>query len=945
MRRGPLILAGVCVATAAAAGGGWYAIHSGDPLAQARTLMQQGDYRAAQLSLKDLLRSHPELAEAHVRLGRVQLQLGDPVAAEHELREATARGADEHVVRPILAQALAGERQAELVLRDFDDRGLDASQSADLHIARSMAALLLRQFDVARTEALAAQAAAPRSAEAALVLARAELAAGSLEGGSRAVDQALANDPHYYPALVMRARILAQQGKVQEAIAAFDVLFADPASQTQNLAGDRLAQANLYIAKGDDAAARRDVEAALKAAPRALFGSYLLAVLEVRAKHWRAADDAMAALGPDVEKFPRGNLLLAAVKLNIGQPQQALDAAERFYTRNPKDLAGAKLLATVDVALNRAPAALKLLEPWIGANPPDPGVLALVSQAYAALGQPAQAQDALKQAAALNQSNPAALTLIANLAVNQGNATLGADVLQGVLAGKSDPNRAIMVNAPGSTPAPSRADTAAALVTASLRAGQIDRADSALQALQAAHGDPKQIDLLTGAVRLSQYDLKGARAALESARTRDPAAADVVADLARVMALQGNSDGAIALLQGALAKRPADPALIGAWLQLAASREPAAAIPVLEAAHAAAPDDTNLSVLLAGQYLRAKQADKALSLAGTLPANSPVQLSLRADAERQLGHAEQAAALWQTLIDKTPQDAALRRRIIGFLLADKQDATAATMVQQALQAFPVDAGLQAEAVALAMRKGGLPAALSRADAFAAHSTNPGTLVIKGDLLLAEHAYADAAAAFAQARTAEGLAPEGAEVLVIRQASAMTAAGDTAGSTKLLQDWQATHPNATAVTSMLAEHDISGGRLDDANAKFETVLARFPNDPTALNNLGWIAQQKGDYAKSVRLSSRAYAIAPTPQAADTLGWSLFKTGKPQEAAALLGQAAAGDTRDPSIQYHYAAALNGVGKTDAAKTLIKAVVAAGPFGERADAVQLLQSLGGP
>lgn len=947
MRRGPLILLGLCVA-AAAGGGGWYALRPGDALAQARTLMQRGDLRGAQLVLRDLVRSQPDLAEAHFRLGQVQLRLGDPVAAEHEFREAVAHGTDEHAARPMLAQALTGQHQAELVLRDYNDTGLDAGQSADLHIARALAAAQLAQFDLARKEALAAQQAAP-SPEAALDLARIELAAGDPGAAGHAVDQALTLDPHLYAALSLRARILTQQNKPAEAITAYDAAFADPSSKAVNLAGDRFAQANLYLSKGNDAAARSAVEAGLKTAPAAPLGNYLLSVLDVRAGQWRPADEALTAVGTALATFPRADLLLATVKANVGQPQQALDAAEHYNVRHPQDPSGAKLLAEIDLILGRAPAAIRLLTPWTAANPPDPDILSLLSRAYAASGQPGNAQAALRKAVASSQTNPGALTRIAAIAMREGNPGLSSDALQAVLSADTPAQASAggsptLVNAPDTPPAPARADTAAALVVAALRAGQMDRAAAALETLRTAHGDAEQLDLLTGAVKLAQFDLPAARAAFESARARDPASTEALANLARVMVLQGERDAAVNLLREGLAKQPADQRLVAAWLELTGS--PTDSVPILEAAHAAAPDNTSFTVLLSGLYLQTKQPDKALALANGLPADTPLQLGLRADAQRALGNTNEAVTLWQALLAKSPQDTALRLRIVGILVGDGHDAAASAMLQQGLDAHPDDAGLQAEAVALAVRKGGLAAGLSRADEFAARSKALPTLVLKGDLLMANRKFSEAAAAYAQTRALPGVKPEDAEALVLRQASALMAAGDGAGGTKLLTDWQAAHPNSVAATQMLADADIAAGRLTDARTKIETVLASNPDNPAALNNLAWILQQQGDYEKSRSLANRAYSLAPTPQIADTLGWALFKTGKAADALALLRQAAAGQQRDPTVQYHYAAALKQAGKTDEAKAVLKPVLAAaGPFKDRTDAEQLMQSLAGP
>ena len=419
-----------------------------------------------------------------------------------------------------------------------------------------------------------------------------------------------------------------------------------------------------------------------------------------------------------------------------------------------------------------------------------------------------------------------------------------------------------------------------------------------------------------------------------------------MADLAHVMVLQGDLGAAASVLQDGLAKQPTDPRLIAAWLEVtAAHNAPADAVPILEAAHAASPANASFTVLLAGLYLQTKQPDKALALANGLPADTPLQLGLRADAERALGNTDEAVTLWRALLAKTPQDTTLRRRIVGFLLADGHDAAAASLLQEGLGAYPDDPGLQADAVALAVRKDGLAAGLSRAEDFAAHAKSLPALLLKGDLLMANRKFGEAAAAYAQARTMAGAKPEDMESLVLHQASALLSAGDAAGSTKLLQDWQGAHPDSVAAMQMLADNDIMAGRLNDARTKLDAVLANNPNNSAALNNLAWILQQQGDYEKSRPLADRAYALAPSPQAADTLGWALVKTGKAADALALLRQAAAGQPRDPTVQYHYAVALKQAGKTEEAKAVLTPALAAGPFKDRADADQLMQSLAGP
>jgi len=67
---------------------------------RARAALAKGDLDAAQIELRNAVRSEPQNAEARFLLAEVQLQLGDPVAAETQAKAAEARGYDKRAVVP-----------------------------------------------------------------------------------------------------------------------------------------------------------------------------------------------------------------------------------------------------------------------------------------------------------------------------------------------------------------------------------------------------------------------------------------------------------------------------------------------------------------------------------------------------------------------------------------------------------------------------------------------------------------------------------------------------------------------------------------------------------------------------------------------------------------------------------------------------------------------------
>ncbi len=108
------------------------------------------------------------------------------------------------------------------------------------------------------------------------------------------------------------------------------------------------------------------------------------------------------------------------------------------------------------------------------------------------------------------------------------------------------------------------------------------------------------------------------------------------------------------------------------------------------------------------------------------------------------------------------------------------------------------------------------------------------------------------------------------------------------------------------------------RLDEAEEWLQRVLDEFPQDTSAMNDLGYLLADRGkSLRRALQMIQRAVAAEPENAAyRDSLGWALYRLGDYQEAVVQLKQAADGNDPDPIILEHLGDALLQSGEIQAA-----------------------------
>jgi tetratricopeptide (TPR) repeat protein len=130
------------------------------------------------------------------------------------------------------------------------------------------------------------------------------------------------------------------------------------------------------------------------------------------------------------------------------------------------------------------------------------------------------------------------------------------------------------------------------------------------------------------------------------------------------------------------------------------------------------------------------------------------------------------------------------------------------------------------------------------------------------------------------------------------------------------------PDSEGVALGRAELLLRIGRLDDAIADYRKAVDRWPESSLSLNALGYtLADRTQQFAEAEDLIRRALAIDPkNPAIIDSLGWVLYKLGRPEEALVEL-QRAYDRMADPEVATHIVEVLAELDRSDEALELLK------------------------
>jgi len=890
----------------------------------ARAYEEKGDFKAAEIELRNALRQAPQDAHVHALLAQVYLKLDLFSMAEREARAARDLNADESDYLQTLAGAMMG--QGKFVDIPSEIKPGDRPPELESKVRLILAGAALGSGDRGKTEALLREAVAinPTALEPKLVLAR-QVIRTKPDEAEKLVDEALAADPKSAAAIVTKGDILAEKHDANGATQRFEEALAiDP-----NNVDARLGRANVNLARGDYDNLDKDLDSVLKTAPKNARAHYLRALEYFKKQNFAAADEIFDKLSSGFNNMPEGLYFQAANKFGLRQYDQAANIINKYVARVPEDPAGIRLAATVALRRGEPDIAIQYLTTYLAKAKPDVALLALLGNAYSAAHKNDLALEQFQKAASLAPDNQTLKAYAAASQIDAGASRKGLEELEQVAATDTG------ASAAGPT-----------LVLADLNAGRIDKAAEIAEQLMKRDGDSTLYQTLLGIVRAKQQNYPAAEAIFKAIVDRQSDSVPARTNLAQIYLASGKIEEAKKTYQDLLVSKPQNvSALLGLADVATVTNHGDEAIEYTNKARAAAPSDPAPGLKLLAIYAAQRNWTKAKNLASELVVQFPSNVDILDFQGRVLvsiGDQNEALESYRRAYPLAPNSEQILSRYLSLLVSTKRLPEYRDIQEARLRKDPANRTIKAQLIRVEGQIDGLNAGLDKARSFAKNDPdNQAFYDIDAASLYEEFdKRSDAIALLQQTKKTW---PENDEV-VIALAAAYNRAGDSTKGEAVLTDRLKERPGAVAIRVALTQFYIKNEKLDLALKEATQVVVERPDDPLMLNNLAWLYQQRGDLTKAREFAEKAVRLAPANASiVDTLGWILFAQGDTENALARLRAASAAMPGDPDIGYHFAAALDRAGRTADARAVLEQLLGTGAsFASKAEAEKLLNTL---
>ena len=598
--------------------------------ALAASYAERGEVRRAIIEYKNILQDDPQNVEARLALGELFLGVKDGVSAYQELDKLKRQGVATGNVDTLLLRALLLQGQFSQVLGELISPP-ETMAEVDLALLRGEAQLGLGNNEAAQKSFEEALRLDPSSQEARRFLAQVALVSGDPTVAKSHIDELLGDEASDVEALVVQGEL----DYLNRDLAASRKTFEQALGISDEHLLARYGLTRTLLAMGEAQAALPHIEYLIEANPNRPAGYFFKAVAHRQLNEVNLTRDALNEVLRIAPDHPASLLMSGVLNTEQGNHNQAEQQLERYVELTPGNPRGVKLLGTLYINGGKFQESIRLLDDYSQQQNPDAEILALLGTAHMALGDHQRATEYLRQASSLRAESA---KVRAQLALSYLSA--------------SETEQAIVELESALVLDPQYQLAEYLLMFSHLQAAQYDAAlEVGAQLASASPGNPVPPNLI-GRVYEMQGNLQAARDSYQHAIDVDSAYVPASLNLARLMmqddvaqakrqyesALAVQPDNATALQAlAAIAKRQgrgdeslkylaaavdADENALRSRIILAteylARGDFTSAAPVLDEAHAIAPQHPQVATLYAQMHMAKGEFAKAIEGLSTI---------------------------------------------------------------------------------------------------------------------------------------------------------------------------------------------------------------------------------------------------------------------------------------------------------------------------------------
>jgi len=894
-------------------------------LNQAENFLDKGEYKAAVIELKNILQQSPKHARARYLLGELYLKLEDGVSAEKELNWARELGVVDESVVPQLAQALLLQDNYLGVL----DLGIDQVQQwgpkakANFLASRGLALLALERKDEALDAVDGALGADGASTYALLVKARIVAAGGKIEEARTVLDRAFEIDEGYGPAWSFLGDIERFEGNLESAEAAYGKAI----KYKQVAYTDLLNRGMILIALKKFDEAEEDIDQLARLIKRHPDVDYAKGLLHFQRKEYADAQTAFEKVLTVNNDYLSAVLYAGAAHFMQGHQETAESYLSRYVGRIPNYLPASRMLALIKLRKKDFKTAERLIRNAVGEDDMDVFTLTLLANSLMGQNRVPEAMVYFQRVVAIQPESANARFDLGLGLLRQGEKEAGIAALEATV--ELDP---------------ALQQAAVQLVVIYLNNQEFDKALEAALNYRDQNGDVSA-HLLLGVVYMARNEVEEAATAFQRALELDPGNTSASSGLAIIAMKSKQWEKAEGYYRDALEKHPEHlQTLLNLASVEAAQGNVDAMKSALESAIQYNPEALQPRLVLGRVNLEEKNPDKTLDLLSGFKEkyqNDLELLTIVAEAEIKTGNWSKANSTVSRIIELKPNNA-LWRYQLARVKANLGDADAyRDELQKTLEAAPDHTEARIALANLMLKEGEKDAADEQIQILKKQTDNSAeALVLEGKLAemsgnigLARDSYQEA---FDKAKNNFNL---------LRVSNAKWEMGNRSEAVKVLEAWLKDYPQDDLVRLELANRYLTLERPAEARETYREIIKSSPNNVMALNNISWLLQDtKPDEA--LQFAYTASTLAPqSVEVKDTLAMALMSSGDAAQAQRVIEKVLVMRPDNLTFRYHKAVILNKLGKSAEASAELKAIIARNDeFPEKQEAEKLYRAIGG-